>query len=292
MSEHFEIDDPMNLSSPHFTAIVLAADRESENPVAKAAGVRCKSMAPISGIPMVFGVIAALSAARNVTDQLLCGPPKSILDREPQLKAQVVSGKVRWIENRATPSASACHAMQSLPPEIPVLLTTGDHALLTARIVDYFCTKALSSGCDVVAAVALHKTVTEVYPQTRRTAYQLKEGAYCACNLFAFLTPHGRSAADFWRRVEQQRKRPWRVIGALGWLTVIRYLTKRLTLSKGLDQLSRRLGFKAGIVILPFPEAAMDVDSVADWRMVQGIVSGKAANAPKENGSARRSLSF
>ncbi|MDX9786695.1 MAG: nucleotidyltransferase family protein [Desulfobacterales bacterium] len=273
----------MKISSPHFTAIVLAADRESVNPVAKAAGVRCKSLAPVNGIPMVFGVMAALSSARNIKDQILCGPPEPILNREDQLKAQLASGNVRWIENKATPSASAYHVMQSLAPGIPVLLTTSDHALLTAQMVDYFCVKALSSGCDVVAAVALHKAVTAAYPETHRTAYRLNEGAYCACNLFAFLTPRGRSAAYFWHRVEQQRKRPLRVISVFGWMTVIRYLTRRLTLSQALNRISHRLGFKSGVVIMPFPEAAIDVDSVDDWQQVQRIAAGKTTDALKEN---------
>jgi GTP:adenosylcobinamide-phosphate guanylyltransferase len=282
----------MKISPPHFTAVVLAADRESVNPVAKAAGVRCKSLAPINGIPMVCGVIEALSSARNVKDRILCGPPKPILDQASQLKDQVTSGEIQWIENKATPSASAYHAMQSISLDMPVLLTTSDHALLTAQVVDYFCMKARASGCDVVAAVTLHKTVTAAYPETHRTAYRLKEGSYCACNLFAFLTPHGRSAANFWLRVEQQRKSPLRVISAFGWMNVIRYLTRRLTLSQALDRISHRLGFKAGTVIIPFPEAAIDVDSVADWQMAQRIAAGKTRMDPDENRSAPPLSSF
>ena len=78
-------------------------------------------------------------------------------------------------------------------------------------------------------------------------------------------------AADFWRRVEKQRKKPLRVIGALGWLTVLRYILGRLSLGDSLNQLSRRIGVKAGPVILPYPQAAIDVDSVADWQFVQKI---------------------
>ena len=257
-----------------FTAIVLAADREPENPVARAAGVRCKSLAPIAGIPMVFRVLDALSASERIKNQLLCGPPQSIMDQEPELNARVSSGRVRWIENLATPSSSAYHAMQSLPRDIPVLLTTADHALLSPRVIDHFCSEARSSGCDVVAALATHDTVTTTYPKTRRTAYRLGGSAYCSCNLFAFLTPRARAAANFWRRVEDQRKSPWRVIHAFGWIAVLRYLSGRLTLAEALDRISRRLGFKAGVVVMPYPEAAIDVDSVRDWHYVEEIAAG------------------
>ena len=256
-----------------FTAVVLAADREGDNPVARAAGVRCKSLAPINGTPMIFRVLEALSSSRSVENQILCGPPGTIMDQEPELSEYVAAGKVGWMKNQATPSLSAYHVMESLPEDTPILLTTSDHALLSPRVVDYFCNAAQGSGCDVVAAVALHETVAAAYPETHRTAYRFKDGSYCSCNLFAFLTPRARQAPYFWRRVEQQRKNPLRVINELGWITVLRYLIGRLTLAEAVDRISQRLGFKAGIVIMPFPEAAIDVDSVSDWHLVQQIAA-------------------
>jgi len=147
--------------------------------------------------------------------------------------------------------------------------------MLSARIVDYFCTKARNTGCDVVVGVARHEAVTKAYPRTQRTATRLQDGSYCGCNLFAFLTPRARRAADFWRQVETQRKKPLRVIRVLGVMAVLCYLLGKLSLADALERVSRRLGFKAGAVIIPFPEAAIDVDSVADWELVQEIVSNK-----------------
>ena len=258
-----------------FTAVVLAADRGPDDPVARAAGVRCKSLTPVGGKPMVFRVLDALSASKAVNTYILCGPPKSIVDRERDLATLILSDRVKWFDSLATPSSSAFHVLQTLPNETPVLLTTADHALLSAGIVDYFCSEAQATGCDVVAGVARHEAVTAAYPQTRRTATRLKDGAYCGCNLFAFLTPHARLAADFWRRVENQRKNPLRVIRVLGWIAVLRYLMGRLSLYEALDRISRRLGFKAGAVVLPCPEAAVDVDSVGDWKLVEAIVSNR-----------------
>ena len=134
-----------------FSAIILAADRELHNPVAAAAGVSCKSMAPVNGTPMLFRVIEALAASAHVHDQTLCGPPRSILDREPALQGYVSSGRVGWQANQATPSLSAFHAMASRPATIPLLLTTSDHALLSPRIVDHFCREAGRTGVDVAA---------------------------------------------------------------------------------------------------------------------------------------------
>lgn len=222
---------------------------------------------------MVFRVLDALATSHAVNVRILCGPPKSVVDQENDLDTLIKSGAVKWVENQATPSASAYHVLQGLPAGAPVLLTTADHALLSPGIVDYFCSEALATGCDVVVGVARHETVMKAYPETRRTATRLEDGAYCGCNLFAFLTPRARQAACFWRQVESQRKKPLRIIRILGWQAILRYLLGRLSLAEALDRISDRLGFKAGAVVLPFPEAAVDVDSVGDWKLVEDIIS-------------------
>lgn len=263
----------MKTQNPSFTAIVLAADRGPGDPVAEAAGVPCKSLAPIGGTPMVLRVLDALSEAQEVGPRILCGPPQDIIDQHAALRTLRSSGQITWVPNQATPSTSAYHVLQSLPDDTAVLVTTADHALLGAEIVDYFCSEARTSGCDIVAGLALHSVVMSAYPGAKRTAMKLRGGAYCSCNLFAFLTPPARRVADFWRQVESQRKKPMRVISAFGWIAVLRFLLGRLSLTEAQERISRRLGLKAGVVILPFPEAAVDVDTASHWRYVQTIAA-------------------
>jgi hypothetical protein len=224
---------------------------------------------------MVLRVINALETSSEVGTIALCGPPEPIVNQTLDLADLIAAGNVKWYPNKATPSTSAYHVLQQLPQEIPVLLTTADHALLNARIVDHFCSHARNTGYDVVAGIARHEVVAAAYPQTNRTATRLADGAYCGCNLFAFLTPRARLAADFWRRVESQRKNPLRVIQILGWAALLRFVMGRLTLMEALDRLSHRLGFKAGAVIMPFAEAAVDVDSASDLALVKQIFAEK-----------------
>jgi hypothetical protein len=169
--------------------------------------------------------------------------------------------------------------MQFLPESALILVTTADHALLTAEMVDYFCSGARQSDKDVVAGLALHELVTAKYPETKRTAISLADASYCSCNLFGFLTPEARSAANFWRRVESQRKKTLRVIAAFGWLNLLLYFLKRPSLEEGLERISHRIGLRAGAVLLPFPEAAVDVDSLSDWKLVESILAG---HTPRE----------
>lgn len=263
----------MEKSPTPFSAVILAADRSAGDPVAAAAGVPGKSLVPIGGKPMVLRVLDALAESQQVGYRLLCGPPADALGQLPELQARIDNVNLGWIQNQATPSTSAVYALQTLADKFPVLVTTADHALLNAQIVDYFCSRARTSGCDVVVGLAAHALVKGAYPQTRRTATKWRDGAFCSCNLFAFLTPQARVAAEFWRKVEHERKKPLRLIRSLGWIMVLRYLLKQLTLTAGLESISRRLGIKAGAVILPFAEAAVDVDTIEDWKLVQAIVA-------------------
>ena len=75
--------------------------------------------------------------------------------------------------------------------------------------------------------------------------------------------------ADFWRQVEKDRKKPLVVIRLLGLWSLLSYRMGWLTLDKALARLSRRVGVRIGVVILPYAHASVDVDSVSDYVLVQ-----------------------
>lgn len=262
-----------------YIAIVLAADREGLSPVAGAAGVSCKALAPVAGRPMLERVLSALAQAREVERSLVCGPSASIVAQEPALQQLLGPAQVGWIEPEASPSLSVLAALEHLPEDAPVLLTTCDHALLISEMVDYFCSKARSLGTDAVVGLAHHQEVSVRFPTTRRTAYRFSDGGYCSCNLFALCTAQARQAPLFWRQVEQLRKRPLAMLRQLGPATVTRYLLGRLSLNQALDSLAPRLNCSAGAVLLPWAEAAIDVDSAEDWQNVQEIAAASGASS-------------
>jgi GTP:adenosylcobinamide-phosphate guanylyltransferase len=264
----------MTMPAGPFAAIVLAGDRPREDSLIRAARVPSKPLVPVGGVPMVLRVLAALDGAEEVGAITLCSPP-SLLEQEERLRARVEAGSIRWVPSRETPSTSALHALQEQERTHPVLVTTADHALLTPEMVDHFCREARRSGCAVVAGLARYETVLAAYPGTRRTVTRLGGDGYCGCNLFGFLTPEAREAARFWRRVEAQRKKPWRVAGAIGWVTVLRYILGLLSLPAALDAVSARIGSRAGIVEMPFADAAVDVDSVADLELAERILADR-----------------
>ena len=140
-------------------------------------------------------------------------------------------------------------------------------------MVRYFLEQASAGGFDVAVALAPHELVQRAYPGTRRTALKFSDGRFCGCNLFAFLTPRGRGMAALWKEVEAHRKRPIRVVGLVGWIAMLLYALRILSLAGALRRISRRMGLAAGAVSMPFPAAAIDVDSVADLDLAREIAA-------------------
>jgi GTP:adenosylcobinamide-phosphate guanylyltransferase len=255
-----------------FAAIILAGERGPDDEVARAAGVCCKSLVPVNGQPMVLRVMDTLDATADIGNQVLCGPDWSAVEQNAGLKKRIESGIVHWIAPKTSPSCSAFRALQSLPKDQPALITTADHALLTTDILDYFCEQARASDCDVMVGLALDELVSRTYPDVARTVIRFRDNGYQGCNLFAFMSAESREVARFWKRMEHHRKQPLRIAGALGWWTVLRYLLNRLSLEEALAAISKRVQVRIGAVILPFPEAAIDIDKVSDWEFAERVL--------------------
>lgn len=262
-----------HLQANTFTAIVLAGDRTSSDPVAQAAGSPCKALARVGGRPMILRVLDTLGESGSIGDIVVCGPAEAIVRGDETLARRLSTGRTRWLPPRETPSTSALAALGAVAEGLPVMLTTADHALLKAEVVDHFCAAAADTRCDVAAGLTRYDQVMARFPGMRRTRTRFSDGAVCGCNLFAFLTPAGRTAADLWRQVEHERKHPVKMLNRLGWGVVLQYLVGRLRLEDATRHISRRMGVRAGVVMLPFPEAAVDVDTPQDWRFADRVAS-------------------
>ena len=257
-------------------AVILAGDRGSKDALLEVTGASCKALVPIGSEPMVLRVIRSLRASESIDQILLCGPGEDRLHDSPKLTAALEDEAIRWVAPADSPSRSLGAAFETIGSERPVLVTTADHALLRPEMVDSFCRSARASGGDVVAAVARADRVTAAFPQVRRTAFKLRDGAWCGCNLFAFLTPDSRRAAAFWRKVERERKHPLRMARIIGWTVLWRLLTKSFTLDRALAALGHRMGLDARAVEMKDPRAAIDVDSPEDWKLVSELESNQS----------------
>ncbi len=258
-----------------FKALVLAGERPGKDPLVENTGAPCKALVPVGGVPMIKRVVETLLNCPLLEKIFLCGPEEECWQRIKDLLPPTLI----WIPPAPTPSRSTYKALE-LMGEGAVFLTTADHALLTREIVEYFLYRARQSVADLAVGVARYETLKAAYPEARRTTYRLKEGRFCSTNLYGLLTPAARKAVYFWRRVEEKRKNPLAIVKAFGAKALAKYLAGRLSLKEAFAQVSQVLGCQVEPVIIPYPEAAIDVDDPDDLALANQILEKRGENKP------------
>lgn len=267
-----------------FTALVLAGSRSLPDPLARSAGVLRKALIPLDGEVMLARVLRTLREARRVGPIVVSGLERAVLEEQDGIADLLEAGQISLVDGRESPAASVLHALDRRAARFPVLVVTADHPLLTAEMVDGFCASAAASACDVAAGVVDAALVRSAFPGTTRTSFRFRDGACCGCNLYALLTPEARRAPQAWRDVERHRKRPWRLISKLGIGVLMRFALGRLTLETAVDLASRHMGLRARPVLLPWPEAAIDVDRPADLALARTVLRARSRRAEVASG--------
>ena len=246
-------------------ALILAGSRPGSrrDPVAEAEGVAHKVLAEVGGEPMLTRVLVALRGAGIARIAVSADCPE-VMALAGELGAEVLAPG-------AGPSASVASAFARMGA--PLLLTTGDHALLTSQWVRDFL-RDTPGDSDVSVLLAERALVEQALPESRRTWLHFADGDWSGCNLFLLATPRAGTALDTWQAVEANRKRPWRIAMQLGLGTLLRYLLGRLTMAEAVARLGRQVGLAASAVAARDGLAAVDVDKVQDLADVRRIAGG------------------
>ena len=86
------------------------------------------------------------------------------------------------------------------------------------------------------------------------------------------MSPSGLKLFDVWGEMEKNRKKPWKLVAAFGIGPLLSFLLGRRTLRGAVAALSHRLGLTRAPVLLPFAEAAIDVDKPSDHALAEEIL--------------------
>jgi GTP:adenosylcobinamide-phosphate guanylyltransferase len=249
--------------------VVLAGSRPGGDPLAQQLGTELKPLIAIAGEPMVRRPVRALLASTDVGAVVVLTqavePIADALPKEPRIHVRSSGGTI----------ASTMLALCDDPDtRWPLLVTTADHALLDAAMIDELCRAA--NGADVAIGMVERRVLQQRFPHSRRTWLKFRGGAYSGANLFALRSPKVAPAIGLWRLVEQDRKKGWRLIELLGPTMLIGAALRLLTIEDVLAHAGRKLGLTIRAVRLSNPLAAIDVDSVEDHELVEAILSGGA----------------
>lgn len=251
-------------------ALILAGSRGKHDPVAALGGVEHKALTPIAGRPMLTFVLDAVRGVPEVTWITIC------MDDAVDRSLIANWAPFALIEPANSPAASVVAALKSIQGDRPVLITTADHPLLTPQIIRHFLEHA-PQDADLCVGLAEAETVQAAFPEGRRTFYRLAGRGYSGCNLFLARRPGAIRVAEYWRRVEGHRKKPLRLVREIGIGALIRYALGLLSLDGAFRHVSKLTAAKISPVILPFAEAATDVNKPSDHALVEGILLARTS---------------
>lgn len=260
-----------------FDVVVLAAGRGADDPMADAFSIEHKCLIPVGGVPMLARVLRALLSCSSIGEILVSVENPSIIEQALDAGDLDDGGRISFIRSRDQASSSVGIAAEALGMRRPILVTTADHALLTPEMVSFFCEASIATRADVTVGLEHAELLLGAYPDAKRTFIKFSDGGYSGCNLFSLVTPSAIQAVRFWRQIERDRKKPWRLIKAFGWRHLLRYLTGRLSLDDAMEEASTLLGVRARAVSMPFADAAIDVDKPADLDAVERILATRMA---------------
>ena len=252
-----------------WTALVLAGSRPGRDEFAESHGTDLKALIPVGGVPMVARPVAALLAAPEVD-------AVRVLAQQPERIAAVLPEHEKLsVEASGATIAATIEAILADPAtRFPLLVTTADHALLDEAMIADFC--AAAAGAGVAIGLVERRALDARLPQTKRTWIKFRGGAYSGANLFALGSRDAAKAVALWRSVEQDRKKGWRMVAALGPALLLGSVLRLRTLDQTLTSIGRKLGLTIRKVELANPLAAVDVDKPADHALVSAIIEGRA----------------
>jgi GTP:adenosylcobinamide-phosphate guanylyltransferase len=227
-----------------------------------------KALIAVGGVALVARPVAALLGAPEV-ERLV------VLAQHPERIAAAlgVDSRLSLAVSGETIAATLEAFLADPATRFPLLVTTADHALLDAAMIADFCARA--EGADLAIGLVERAKLMARLPATRRTWIGFRGGAYSGANLFALGSPKAAKAIALWRAIEQDRKKGWKLLAALGLPGLLGLLRLR-TLAATLASVGRRHGLSVRAVELANPLAAVDVDKASDHALVESILEGRA----------------
>lgn len=252
-----------------WTAVVLAGSRPGRDRFAERHCTDLKALVPVGGVAMVRRPVEALLASDWIARV-------RVVAQDPDRIAAVLPDDPRLTVARSANSIAETLEAVCADPAMgwPVLVTTADHALLDAAMIDDFCRR--SSRSDISIALVERRRLMKRLPRARRTWVGFRGGAYSGANLVQMRTSKAAAALRVWRAIEQDRKKTFRVLTVLGPSLFAGAAFRLLTVENVMHRLSTRLGLAIRVIEMRNPLAAVDIDREADHRLVEAILAGDA----------------
>lgn len=238
-------------------AVVIAGgDPQARDPLLEYTGVRKKALIPIAGKPMVHHVVEALAGCQAIRRIVVVGwqPPENTSFAVP---VDYETDRGQMLEN----ALAGLERLIAVEPQIEqILFSAADIPLITAEIVSWFIETCLGMEADVFYSIVERSVMERRFPGSGRSFRTIRDGSFAGGDLYLISRKALTANLSFVREIMSSRKSVWGLVRLLGFMTLIHFATRRLTLAQVEQRASQILGYPGRAVIAPYAELAMDVD--------------------------------
>jgi hypothetical protein len=253
-------------------ALVVAGSTPSEKDVLlEYTGAKKKALIDIAGREMIRYVVEAIGGSSRIGNIVVVG-----IDPEDGVEFCFPVELVKARGNIEENIMAGLERLLSINPSLEVfLLSSADLPLLTTEAIDYFIDASLSSGAEFCYPVVEKSVMEGSFPGSGRSFRPFREGSFAGGDIFVINLSLLDANRELFREAFEHRKSALRMVKLLGFSMLIKFLTKRLTLSELERVAGNALRCRGKVIISPYPELGMDVDKPHQLEMVRAIIEAR-----------------
>jgi GTP:adenosylcobinamide-phosphate guanylyltransferase len=205
---------------------------------------------------MIQWVVDALSLAKEVDNILVIGLPKDkrlisskrldYLEDQGSLLGNIVGGVNRILE--------VDHAAEF------VLVVSSDIPAITAGMVDGLVERSRLQRADIYYGLVPRPVMERRFPGSKRTFTKFRDIQVCGADINIVHVSMATHRLDLWEELIGSRKQPLKQAARIGYMTLFKLLTGRLTVDEAVQRITTRIGITGCPIIWDQAEPAMDVD--------------------------------
>jgi molybdopterin-guanine dinucleotide biosynthesis protein A len=244
---------------------IILAGSDPNSELALQEGVSNKALLPIGGKEMICYVLETFRKLKEIERIVVIGPAESLAFLKEKFAVEIVSeGQSMW-DNILT-------ANQFLKSNHYVLFSSSDIPLITPEAVEDFLEKCRPYDRDFYYPIISKKNSETYFPGVKRTYLTLCEGIFTGGNILLVNPAKIESSLVLMEDFLKARKRPVKMLSFLGMGFIMRYLTKKLTISQLEARFSHLLNLTAKAVESSHPEIGFDVDKPLDLELTRNVL--------------------
>lgn len=224
-----------------------------------------KAMVDVAGKPMIQWVLDALGDAKHVDNVIIIGlsPKSDVTCKKPLF---FISNQGRMLSNIVV---GVEKALELDPKTEYVLLASSDIPGIKAEMVDWLIETCMQTKEDIYYGVIPREVMETRYPGSNRTYTKLKDIQLCGADMHITHVSMATEHLDMWEELIGNRKSPLKQAATIGFGTLLRVVTRSITLDELVITITKRLGITGRPIVWEHAEPGMDVDKPHQLELIR-----------------------